>query len=199
MPRAFSPTEKTVLTARLLQVGREHFTRFGLKKTNVGELCDAIGIAKGSFYLFFETKELLFAAVLAEVEAEIRQKLLTELEARRADPRQMVRYLVESPLRLLAQEPLLNFLANPEEFQLLMSRMPPEVVHHNQEDDEAFFGKILASWQAEGILKPIPVPHITGALRAMLGLNLQRKLIGEEAFEPVLKLFVDGLMLQLMP
>lgn len=199
MPRPFSPSEKDFFRTRLLEVGHTHFSRFGLKKTNVGELCDAVGIAKGSFYLFFETKELLFAEVLAEVEGSLRTELLQALDARRPDARAMLTFLLRSPARLLAHHPILRILAEPDELQLLMARLPPEVMHHNQEDDEVFYGRILRSWQAEGLMKPHDPALVVGVLRAVFALSLQRPLVGDAVFDPVLDLLIDGIVLQLLP
>ena len=38
-----------------------------MKKTSVDQLTKAVGIAKGSFYKFFESKEMLFFAVLENI------------------------------------------------------------------------------------------------------------------------------------
>ena len=42
-----------------------------LKKTSVDQLTKAVGIAKGSFYKFYESKEILFFAVLEDIHAEL--------------------------------------------------------------------------------------------------------------------------------
>ncbi|RLE27205.1 TetR/AcrR family transcriptional regulator, partial [Candidatus Acetothermia bacterium] len=64
MPRAFTDAERERIRERLLAVGRELFARYGLRKTTVEELARASGIAKGTFYLFFPSKEALYAEVL---------------------------------------------------------------------------------------------------------------------------------------
>ena len=43
----------------------------GMKKTSVEQLTKAVGIAKGSFYKFYESKEMLFFAVLENVHSEL--------------------------------------------------------------------------------------------------------------------------------
>ncbi len=48
--------------ARLLQAAREAFARHGYDGVSVGEICDAAGIAKGSFYRYFDSKEAIFVA-----------------------------------------------------------------------------------------------------------------------------------------
>ena len=42
----------------------------GIRKTSVEQLTEAAGIAKGSFYKFFPSKELLFFAVLENIHTE---------------------------------------------------------------------------------------------------------------------------------
>ena len=60
MPRAFTETEKETIRARLIESGRACFGRYGLAKTTVEDLVKPVGIAKASFYLFFDSKESLY-------------------------------------------------------------------------------------------------------------------------------------------
>ena len=60
MPRAFTATEKETIRDKLMETGRACFLRYGLKKTTIDDLVKPAGIAKASFYLFFDTKEALY-------------------------------------------------------------------------------------------------------------------------------------------
>ena len=42
-----------------------------MKKTSVDQLTKAVGIAKGSFYKFYESKEMAFFAVLESIHSEL--------------------------------------------------------------------------------------------------------------------------------
>jgi len=64
MPRAFTAVEKDTIRERLLQAGRGCFTRYGLKKTTIEDLTGPAGIAKASFYLFFDSKEALYVQIM---------------------------------------------------------------------------------------------------------------------------------------
>ncbi len=66
MPRAFTEEKRTQLRRKLLDLGKASFTRYGLEKTTIAELARAAGIAKGTFYHFFPSKEALYAEVLLE-------------------------------------------------------------------------------------------------------------------------------------
>ena len=65
-----------MIKERLLAAGRELFARYGLRKTTVEELARAAGIAKGTFYLFFPSKEALYAEVLLSVIPDMVKSLL---------------------------------------------------------------------------------------------------------------------------
>lgn len=71
MARAFSDKEKEAIRSALLEKGREMFGAYGLKRTGVAELARAVGIAPGSFYSFFDSKEELLFAVMEEEEKRI--------------------------------------------------------------------------------------------------------------------------------
>ena len=71
MSRAFNEEEKEAIRKKLITEGRVLFERYGLKKTNVAEIADAAGIAKGSFYNFYNSKEELFIDVLDGFEGEM--------------------------------------------------------------------------------------------------------------------------------
>ena len=61
---AFTDYETEQLRKALLKETRHCAVTLGMKKTSVEQLTKAVGIAKGSFYKFYESKEMLFFAVL---------------------------------------------------------------------------------------------------------------------------------------
>lgn len=71
MPRSFSDQEREKIRRRLSDVCRRCWTQMGYKKTSVDEICRQVGISKGAFYLFFESKESLFCEVLCAAQREI--------------------------------------------------------------------------------------------------------------------------------
>ncbi|MDD4849430.1 MAG: TetR/AcrR family transcriptional regulator [Gemmiger sp.] len=71
MARSFNGQEKEAIQKNLLDACKQSWTQFGYKKTSVDALCKQVGISKGAFYLFFESKEALFCDVLCAVQKEI--------------------------------------------------------------------------------------------------------------------------------
>lgn len=71
MARSFTEREKENIRGSLQEACKQSWTQYGYKKTSVDELCRQVGISKGAFYLFFETKEDLFCEVLCSVQEQI--------------------------------------------------------------------------------------------------------------------------------
>ena len=68
---AFTDYETEQLHRVLLKETRHCAVTLGMKKTSMDQLTKAVGIAKGSFYKFYESKEMLFFAVLEDIHAEL--------------------------------------------------------------------------------------------------------------------------------
>ena len=60
MPRAFTEEERTRIRTSLIEAGRTCFLTYGIRKTTIDDLVKLAGIAKGSFYQFFTSKENLY-------------------------------------------------------------------------------------------------------------------------------------------
>ena len=63
---AFTDYETEQLHKALLKETRRCAVTLGMKKTSVDQLTKAVGIAKGSFYKFYESKEMAFFAAAKE-------------------------------------------------------------------------------------------------------------------------------------
>jgi AcrR family transcriptional regulator len=73
--------------ARLLAAARRSFAEHGYAGVNIADICDAAGVATGSFYRHFETKEAIFVAAVrsvADVIACELDRLPARLGSRRA-------------------------------------------------------------------------------------------------------------------
>jgi AcrR family transcriptional regulator len=60
---------------QIIKTATELFARYGLKKTTMDEIAEKTGIAKGTIYIYFESKEKLFVAIVNKEAEEYFQKL----------------------------------------------------------------------------------------------------------------------------
>ena len=83
MPTAFTVEEMERIRSALIQAGIRLSKELGLQKMSVEKLTAAVGIAKGSFYLFFGSKEDFILAVAEYTGAQTQKMLLSRLNGRR--------------------------------------------------------------------------------------------------------------------
>ncbi len=86
MPIAFTDEEMNRIRSGLIQAGIRLSKELGLQKMSVEKLTEAVGIAKGSFYLFFGSKEDFILAIVEYAGTETQKMLLSKLDGRRQMP-----------------------------------------------------------------------------------------------------------------
>ena len=82
MPNAFTEEESKRIRQELILAGIRLSKELGVQKMSVEKLTAAVGIAKGSFYLFFGSKEDFILEVAAYASEETQKKLLKKLNGR---------------------------------------------------------------------------------------------------------------------
>ncbi len=71
MPKGFGKEEKETITNKLLAECKMSWQTYGYKKTSIDTLCQNVGISKGAFYIFFDSKESLFYQVITQTQAQL--------------------------------------------------------------------------------------------------------------------------------
>ena len=56
--------------ATLLHIGKRLFAKYGYREVSIGDLSREVGMSVGSFYNYFESKELFYTAILDTIEEE---------------------------------------------------------------------------------------------------------------------------------
>lgn len=123
MARSFTEREKQNIKRNLYEACKRSWTQYGYKKTSVDGLCKQVGISKGAFYLFFESKEVLFCEVLCSVQKHICNAASDVIEKHKD------KYGVAEALKLIYREyDKNNFLYNSDsaDFTVLMNKLSEE-------------------------------------------------------------------------
>jgi AcrR family transcriptional regulator len=193
MARGFSEKERGLIRSKLLEKGKEHFERFGLRKTNVADLACEAGIAKGSFYLFFESKEDLFLTINEEFDKELQNEVAQTLE-KPQNPKETFRTALLNILELFNGDPMLKLAANKEEFESLSRKIPADKFRHHQESTVTFLTGLIERWQQEGIIREYNPRVIAGAVKSLYYVFLHREFIGEDISPQVVDLLINSLL-----
>ncbi len=194
MPKTFTDNEREYIKKRLMEEAQNCLKLYGVRKTTVDELVKRANIPKGTFYLFYESKELLFYEVLCSFHDELQAHFLRELET--LGESVSADRLTELLLGLYkkTEESFLYKLISSGELELLMRRLPPEVAGaHAQKDD----------FSIEQLFSIIPgisgdsIRTFSAAMRAIFLSALHKHEIGEDVFEGALRLMIRGVAIQL--
>ena len=116
---AFTEEQNETIRRDLIREARCCGVTVGMRKTSVEQLTEAVGISKGSFYKFFDSKELLFFAVLEDIHTECfaaAQKSLQENAA--IDPASRTAAAILAACRWLSETKAFVFIENDAEFLL---------------------------------------------------------------------------------
>ena len=139
---AFTEQKNEMIRKDLLDEALRCAVTVGIRKTSVEQLAEAVGISKGSFYKFFDSKELLFFAVLENIHTECfmaAQKSLQENES--LPPAGRAAAAILAACRWLADTKAFVFIENDADF--LLHRLPEEVKSAHYHDDETHIRALL--------------------------------------------------------
>ncbi len=184
---AFTEEQNETIRRDLIREARCCGVTVGMRKTSVEQLTEAVGISKGSFYKFFDSKELLFFAVLEDIHTEcfaVAQKSLQENAA--IDPASRTAAAILAACRWLSETKAFVFIENDAEF--LLHRLPEEVKTAHYHDDETHIRLLLEKYDL------VPSRGISLAAATVRGLILtvsHKEQIGE-LYPQVLETLVYG-------
>lgn len=180
---AFSEDEERRIRERLQEAGRDSFSRFGLKRTRIEDLCRSAGIAKGSFYRFYESKEALCFELLEQEELS-RDALLREGLGAAETPESFAGVLIEA-FDAFERSAVAMRLLELDEFQVMVRRISTGIIREHQGRDQERMYELFGKDSRLGKrLAGEPEP-LAALFRALFMLSLHREEIGEELFPEV--------------
>lgn len=196
MPRAFSEHERVLLRDRLLETGKKLINRQGSRNLTVDEVARETGIAKGSFYSFFPSREDFILSVFEAWETHYRHSLLKRVMEKADRPREALEDLFTEAFALLEKEPGLAMLGF-REVDLLKEKLPPERIALHQAKDGAVLEETLGSWVGAGILDARDLPALEGIFMSIFVLAMHREDFREGSWEAAVGLISQALAMRL--
>jgi AcrR family transcriptional regulator len=190
MPKAFSEHEKETIRAQMRQKGKKLFEKQGLKKTSVDELTEAVGISKGAFYLFYESKEELFLEILEELEKDFRSGIFDFSISPQEDARKLLAKLLRSALLTWDKYPLLkNF--GMAEYEYLARKLPAERIQAHVNQDNEFVGEFIKRIRHEGIAVKASPRVVSNLMKSLFFVSLHRDELGESDYVETMEVLTD--------
>lgn len=204
MPKTYSEEEKKHIIKRLKEEANNLMQEKGVKKTTVDELVKRVGIPKGTFYLFYPSKEMLLFDVAQDlhdqVDAHMEQGMRKLIMEKHISPATMdlskhieeITDIIWGAMQITYNS-CLKVLLEPEAMAQIVSKLPDEAwekhneKHHNNNDI------LVAIVRQRGL----DVQTVAGAFLMILFGGMYKREIGIDNWESSVRLAIKGLVLQL--
>lgn len=184
---AFSDFETEQIYKALLAETRRCAVRLGMRKTSVDQLTQAVGISKGSFYKFFDSKELLFFAVLEDIHTELYDVADGVLrENTGLPPAERAANAILAVCKRMVDTGVMTFIEN--DVASLLQRLPENVKAEHYHDDETHIRDLL---EANALCPKGGAALATAAVRGLILTISHKEQIGS-LYPQVLDLLVRG-------
>lgn len=194
MPKTFTDGERQYIKKRLMEEAQACLKLYGVRKTTVDELVRRVNIPKGTFYLFYKSKELLFYDVLCLFHDELHTGLRRQIEI--LDEPVSADQLTELVLVLYkrVEASFLYKLITDGDLELLLRKLPSEVADAHAEKDDISIERLISV--APGINRN-NIKEFSAAMRAIFLSMLHKHEIGVHVFEDALRLMIHGVVMQM--
>lgn len=194
MPKRLSDIEREFIKKRLKEEAMRCLVTFGVKKTTVDELVKRVNIPKGTFYLFYESKELLLYDAIMELHNEMQERLISGLaDFSEGITEERLTDFLFRVYQEIYDTGLMPIVVNGE-MEYLMRKLPEDMLkEHLVYDDNSI--KQLFAFISPGN-KDIEI--YSGAFRAVFMTMLFRREIGEQIYDDVVRLIIRGIVLQII-
>lgn len=195
MPKSYSEQEKDYIKKRLKEEAGKCLAQFGIRRTTVDEIVKRVKIPKGTFYLFYQSKELLLFDVLLEQHESVEKMMMDEISKvdLTAVSVEQLTDIFFNFYKITEENPILRIL-NSDEMELLARKLPSEVLASHLEHDNSIVDEIFA---ALPIKSDVDVNSLTASFRAIYFFTLHKQEIGELHYDSSLRLLIKGLLIQM--
>ncbi|MCT8975131.1 TetR/AcrR family transcriptional regulator [Clostridium sp. CX1] len=193
----FTELEKEKIREELLEVAYRFFIDKGFKSTSFEDITSSVGIAKSSFYLFFQSKEMLYMELLAhegeQIEKEIWPKVMAAEDIRSAIKAYLNTMTLELESKILTQRLVYDL----EEYKLVSRKLNPEYVgSENLRSIVPLMEFIKSRQESKEIIDEDP-GVIAGVLRSALLIGSQKGDLQQYNYERVRELLFEAVANQI--
>ncbi|HZD60765.1 MAG TPA: TetR/AcrR family transcriptional regulator [Anaerolineae bacterium] len=191
MARAFTQSEREVIRQKLIEKGREAFSTFGLKKTSVDDLTQAVGISKGSFYAFFRSKEDLYLEIIEAEESRFREQVIARTISNQPITKHTIKNFILEGLRVMETNPLFRRMYEKNEFDQVLRAVSPERLAKHIQSDEDWLSKLIETWQEQGLVVDADPKAIAGVIKLIVVSSFLKDSIGGKSYPEAINLLAD--------
>ena len=188
----FTQLEKERIKKELFEVAYRFFVEKGFKSTSLEDITSSVGIAKSTFYVFFQSKEMLYMELLShegeQTPPQVSPKVLAAEDIRSAIKIYLDEMALELENKILTQRLIYDL----EEYKLVSRKLNPEYVgSENLRSITPLMDFIRSRQDSKEIIDEEP-SVIAGVLRAALLIGSQKGDLLEYNYEMIRELLFEA-------
>ena len=189
MSRGFTDDEKRAIRKRLIEEFENELRYQKINKISIDDLVNKVGIAKGSFYLFFKSKEYLFVEVINKTQSEIVNSFMEIAEKKNLTEKEKLKKFFFTLIKELQNHPWINQLSTVD-FEKTIRRLPEEMKETLRKNDIADIKMILNTLNLTPV---VPLEKITVIVEIILSSIIHKDEFGS-SYNTSVKLMIDILV-----
>lgn len=189
MPKIYSNRTRMEIKENLMRIGTDLIKTYGMKKMSIKDITEKAGIAQGTFYNFFKSKEIFVCEIAEAYQEEINAEISTIILEKGGVDREDLRAFYQR-IFLEDERSIYRYLSR-EDIQTIVTRLPVEYdnILTNAKDSiitsiEKIHNRKIG-YDVNLIFNLIQVINITVE---------NRDLLSEATFEKTVNIIIDNLM-----
>lgn len=191
MPK-FTEAEKEKIRLEMMRNAHQCFIAKGLKNTSIEEITSSVSIAKSSFYVFFESKEMLYLELLAFEGEEIERRVWPKVEGQKDICKAIKIYLQEMSSALESNILTQRLITNIEEYNMVTRKINNEYSATKTLRSIVPLMEFIKKNKGSDKLINEDIQVIAGVIRAALAMVLHKKDLGENIYPRVQEILFDA-------
>ncbi|MCB2306989.1 TetR/AcrR family transcriptional regulator [Clostridium estertheticum] len=124
MPKIYSQEKRQEIREQIMDMGLELIKQYGMRKMSIEQITKKVGIAQGTFYNFFDSKEMLVYELANAYQERINQKVEKIIQIKGYLNQEDLRELY-SGMILKDEDNVYRFLKR-EDIQTFLTRLPSD-------------------------------------------------------------------------
>ena len=194
MPKGFTEQERKIIKDNLIEKGTDLFGTYGLKKTNVEEITNAVSIAKGSFYSFYSSKEELFLDILQQTEKKLIKEIQQLLKNMKKNPKGTFKDFIRFHFRVPKEQPIIQQIADKNTRDYLIRKLQNNPNLKQVLQTYEYIPQFIKMWQKNGFIINKDPQILSGILKSLFTIGLDEETvvyIGKEKFPEIIETLID--------
>ncbi|HWQ77905.1 MAG TPA: TetR/AcrR family transcriptional regulator [Anaerovoracaceae bacterium] len=173
--------------AKILRCGKELFSSKGFKDTNIAEITKLAGMATGTFYNYYPSKDKLFMEIFIEENVKLKKNITKSLNLENS-PLDVMKEISARNLQGMYANPILKEWYNKEVFNRLEQSFREEKGIEYVDFLYDDFTEIVKNWQSDGKMRnDIGADMIMAIFSCLVHVELHKDEIGLKYFPDVIE------------